>query len=122
MACRIAPRSQGLVYRELTAGSGASPSAADTVLVHYTGTLADGAKFDSSYDRGEALSFKVGQVIKGWQEGLQLSESAGLDPTQGPHIPHPASQIPRPLPARVACLLASLLRQQPTRRPSPGPM
>ena len=72
---------QGLVYRELAAGSGDEPGAFDTVLVHYTGTLANGAKFDSSYDRGEPLSFKVGQVIKGWQEGLLLSTSARLDPS-----------------------------------------
>ena len=62
----------GLIYRELLPGSGSPPSPDDSVKVHYTGKLCDGTVFDSSIDRGEPATFKVGQVIKGWQEGLQL--------------------------------------------------
>jgi peptidylprolyl isomerase len=62
----------GLKYTVLKAGTGATPKTGQTVFVHYTGTLEDGKKFDSSRDRGQAFSFKlgVGQVIKGWDEGL----------------------------------------------------
>lgn len=62
----------GLQYRELESGDGATPGADDTVEVHYEGTLIDGTVFDSSFDRGEPVSFQVGQVIEGWQEALQL--------------------------------------------------
>jgi FKBP-type peptidyl-prolyl cis-trans isomerase FklB len=62
----------GLQYRELESGEGASPKADDSVEVHYEGTLIDGTVFDSSYERGEPVTFKVGQVIEGWQEALQL--------------------------------------------------
>ncbi|SEL62677.1 FKBP-type peptidyl-prolyl cis-trans isomerase [Halomonas daqiaonensis] len=62
----------GLQYRELESGDGATPGPDDTVEVHYEGTLIDGTIFDSSYDRGEPVSFEVGQVIEGWQEALQL--------------------------------------------------
>jgi len=62
----------GLQYRELASGDGATPDADDTVEVHYEGTLIDGTVFDSSYERGEPVSFQVGQVIEGWQEALQL--------------------------------------------------
>ena len=62
----------GLKYKVITAGTGATPKKGDTVIVHYTGTLEDGTKFDSSRDRGQPFSFKLGagQVIKGWDEGL----------------------------------------------------
>ena len=53
-------------------GEGAKPKATDTVKVHYAGTLVDGTEFDSSYKRGEPISFPLGGVIKGWTEGLQL--------------------------------------------------
>lgn len=62
----------GLQYRIVAEGDGASPSASDRVKVHYTGTLVDGTKFDSSRDRGEPSVFGVSQVIKGWTEALQL--------------------------------------------------
>ncbi len=62
----------GLQYQVLTEGKGAKPTAADKVKVHYTGTLLDGTKFDSSVDRGEPFETGVGQVIKGWTEGLQI--------------------------------------------------
>lgn len=62
----------GLQYEVLQAGDGAQPTATSTVTVHYRGTLLDGTQFDSSYDRGEPISFRLDRVIKGWTEGLQL--------------------------------------------------
>ncbi|GED22578.1 FKBP-type peptidyl-prolyl cis-trans isomerase [Halomonas halmophila] len=62
----------GLQYREIESGDGASPKAGDTVKVNYEGRLIDGTVFDSSYKRGEPVSFRVGQVIEGWQEALKL--------------------------------------------------
>ncbi len=62
----------GLQYEMLTEGEGAKPAAEDVVTVHYTGTLVDGTKFDSSVDRGEPASFPLNQVIPGWTEGVQL--------------------------------------------------
>ncbi|MCU1327400.1 MAG: peptidylprolyl isomerase, FKBP-type [Bryobacterales bacterium] len=62
----------GLVFQELTPGTGASPTAADTVKVHYRGTLVDGTEFDSSYKRGEPAQFPLSNVIPGWTEGVQL--------------------------------------------------
>lgn len=62
----------GLQYRIIRQGSGVKPTAESTVKVHYTGTLTDGTKFDSSYDRGKPAEFPVNGVIAGWQEGLQL--------------------------------------------------
>ena len=62
----------GLKYVELKEGDGATPTTGQTVVVHYTGTLEDGTKFDSSRDRNSPFQFKigVGQVIKGWDEGV----------------------------------------------------
>ena len=62
----------GLQYEVLRAGTGAKPSADQTVEVHYHGTLVDGTVFDSSVQRGETISFPVGGVIPGWVEALQL--------------------------------------------------
>jgi FKBP-type peptidyl-prolyl cis-trans isomerase len=62
----------GLQYEVLTEGKGPKPTANDTVEVHYRGTLVDGTEFDSSYSRGETVTFGVGQVIPGWTEALQL--------------------------------------------------
>lgn len=67
----------GLQYKVVTAGTGAKPTASDSVTVHYKGTLIDGTEFDSSYNRGEPVTFPVGGVISGWTEALQLmSEGA----------------------------------------------
>jgi len=62
----------GLQYEVVTQGDGEKPVAADTVEVHYRGTLLDGTEFDSSYSRGEPVKFGLSQVIAGWTEGLQL--------------------------------------------------
>lgn len=62
----------GLQYKVLREGTGPSPKSDDTVTTHYRGTLIDGTEFDSSYSRGEPSTFALNQVIKGWQEALQL--------------------------------------------------
>lgn len=62
----------GLQYKVITAGKGAKPAATDTVTVDYEGTLVNGKVFDSSYERGQPVSFPVSGVIKGWTEALQL--------------------------------------------------
>jgi FKBP-type peptidyl-prolyl cis-trans isomerase FklB len=62
----------GLQYKILKAGTGPKPTAEDTVLCHYRGTLVDNTEFDSSYKRGEPLKIPVGGVIKGWTEAIQL--------------------------------------------------
>ena len=69
----------GLVYEESVVGEGASPAAGKKVTVHYTGTLADGTKFDSSRDRRTPFSFTigVGQVIQGWDEGVASMKVGG---------------------------------------------
>ena len=61
----------GIVIQEITAGTGARPTAEDTVQVHYHGTLRDGTVFDSSVDRGEPTTFPLTGVIPCWTEGLQ---------------------------------------------------
>lgn len=64
----------GLQYKVETAGEGDSPTAADSVSVHYEGRLLNGTVFDSSYERGAPANFGVGQVIPGWTEALQLMQ------------------------------------------------
>ena len=69
----------GLEYIETEAGSGAQAEAGKTVSVHYTGQLQDGTVFDSSVSRGVPIDFKlgIGQVIKGWDEGIALMKVGG---------------------------------------------
>jgi FKBP-type peptidyl-prolyl cis-trans isomerase FklB len=62
----------GLQYKVLTGGTGPKPTAKDSVVCNYKGTLVDGKEFDSSYKRGEPATFPVSGVIKGWTEALQL--------------------------------------------------
>ena len=62
----------GLQYKILTQGTGPKPTATDSVVCNYRGTLINGTEFDSSYKRGEPATFPVSGVIKGWTEALQL--------------------------------------------------
>ncbi len=62
----------GLQYEVITMGTGIKPTAEDTVVCHYAGTLINGKEFDNSYKRGEPISFPVTGVIKGWTEAVQL--------------------------------------------------
>jgi FKBP-type peptidyl-prolyl cis-trans isomerase len=69
----------GLRYVDLVVGAGESPKPGQMVTVHYTGTLEDGTKFDSSVDRGQPFNFPigVGKVIKGWDEGVMTMKIGG---------------------------------------------
>jgi peptidylprolyl isomerase len=70
----------GLQYVDVKPGTGASPQKGQSVSVQYTGWLADGTKFDSSRDRNEPFSFRIGQgqVIKGWDEGVATMKIGGV--------------------------------------------
>ena len=70
----------GLKYTDVKEGTGAQPQAGQTAVVHYTGWLLDGKKFDSSKDRGQPFSFPLGQgrVIKGWDEGVATMQVGGV--------------------------------------------
>lgn len=69
----------GLKYIDIVEGTGATPRTGQTVSVHYTGTLENGTKFDSSVDRGQPYEFRLGEgaVIKGWDEGLASMKVGG---------------------------------------------
>jgi FKBP-type peptidyl-prolyl cis-trans isomerase FkpA len=67
----------GLVYRSLKDGTGSSPTASDTVKVHYKGTFPDGKEFDSSYSRGTPIEFPLSRVIPCWTEGVQRMKLGG---------------------------------------------
>lgn len=75
----IVTTDSGLQYIDVVEGTGATPAAGQKITVHYTGTLEDGRKFDSSRDRNQPFSFQVGtgQVIKGWDEGLSTMKVGG---------------------------------------------
>ncbi len=75
----VTPTASGLYYIENEKGTGKKAMPGNTVNVHYTGRLLDGTKFDSSIDRGEPFSFRlgVGQVIKGWDEAIALMNEGG---------------------------------------------
>jgi FKBP-type peptidyl-prolyl cis-trans isomerase len=68
----------GLKYEVIKEGKGKHPVAANTVRVHYAGWLTDGTLFDSSYGRAETAKFPLGNVIKGWTEGIQLMKPGGI--------------------------------------------
>ena len=76
---KIVTTASGLKYEEIKPGTGASPKSGDTVVVHYTGVLENGTKFDSSRDRGQPFDFPIGQgqVIKGWDEGVMSMKVGG---------------------------------------------
>ena len=69
----------GLKYTDVVVGTGPSPERGQTAVVHYTGTLTDGTKFDSSRDKGQPYSFALGrgEVIKGWDEGIATMKVGG---------------------------------------------
>ena len=71
----VTTTASGLQYEVLAEGNGATPTAADQVKVHYTGSLIDGTVFDSSVQRGKPATFGVTQVIAGWVEALQLMKA-----------------------------------------------
>lgn len=79
LGAKAVTTSSGLKYEDIVVGTGASPQSGQEVTVHYTGTLVDGTKFDSSLDRGEPFKFTIGvqRVIKGWDEGVMTMKVGG---------------------------------------------
>jgi peptidylprolyl isomerase len=79
MSQEIITTPSGLQYMEIAVGQGEAPKKGQMVSVHYTGMFKDGEKFDSSFDRDEPIEFVlgVGQVIKGWDEGLASMKCGG---------------------------------------------
>lgn len=92
---------------KITSGNGPSPKAGDTVTVHYTGWLTDGAKFDSSVDRNDPFTFVLGQgqVIQGWDEGvaaMRVGDKARL--TIPPELAYGAAGYPGAIPPNATLI------------------
>lgn len=77
-ADKLQKTASGLGYEVIREGTGESPEMGDPVTVHYAGWLTDGTLFDASYSRGEPATFRLGEVIQGWNEGLQLMKTGGV--------------------------------------------
>jgi FKBP-type peptidyl-prolyl cis-trans isomerase len=96
-----------LICDDIVVGHGASPSTGQTVIVHYTGTLTDGKKFDSSLDRGKPFNFVIGrgQVIKGWDVGVSTMKVGGKRKLTIPSsMGYGASGIPGVIPANATLI------------------
>ncbi|MDG1674727.1 MAG: FKBP-type peptidyl-prolyl cis-trans isomerase [Flavobacteriales bacterium] len=102
----ITATASGLQYEHEVVGSGASPDANDEVTVHYRGTLLNGEEFDSSYKRGEPISFPLNGVIRGWTEGLQLMQEGGKTKF---YIPQDLAYGARPAPGGAIPPYAALI-------------
>ena len=95
----------GLQYKVVTEGTGKQPAGTDTVEVHYRGTLIDGTEFDSSYKRGQTISFPLNRVISGWTEGLQLMKEGGKSLLYIPYsLGYGANGSPGAIPAYAALI------------------
>ncbi|MDX2033187.1 MAG: FKBP-type peptidyl-prolyl cis-trans isomerase [Blastocatellia bacterium] len=79
MGAKAVTTESGLKYEDIVVGTGESPKPGQEVTVHYTGTLEDGTKFDSSLDRNQPFKFPIGlgRVIKGWDEGVMSMKVGG---------------------------------------------
>jgi FKBP-type peptidyl-prolyl cis-trans isomerase len=90
-----------LVIEDLVVGTGATAAVGDTVSVHYVGTLTNGTKFDSSYDRGQPYAFRIGaaQVIAGWDQGVPGMKVGGKRRLTIPPSLGYGSQAYGPIPA-----------------------
>jgi FKBP-type peptidyl-prolyl cis-trans isomerase len=101
----------GLQYEALTEGKGERPKATDTVQVHYSGKLIDGTEFDSSYKRGEPVSFPLNGVIPGWTEGVQLmTVGSKYHFTIPPALAYGENAPPAIGPNQVLCFDVELLK------------
>ena len=99
--------SNELVIEDLVVGDGETATAGDTVSVHYTGTLTDGTKFDSSVDRGTPFQFTVGagSVIQGWDEGVAGMNVGGTrELTIPPDMAYGAGGVPGVIPANATLI------------------
>ncbi len=105
----------GLQYEVLREGKGRKPTMKDKVSVHYTGTLVDGKKFDSSHDRGQPADLPVSGIIKGWQEALQLMpEGAVYKLYIPPDLAYGAQAQPGIPPNSTLVFEVELIKVQPT--------
>lgn len=119
----------GLQYIEVEAGSGDKPIPGDIVTVHYVGTLEDGTEFDSSYSRGDPISFPLGmgQVIPGWDEGISLMQPGGkailiIPPELAYGAQGAGNVIPPNSTLRFEVELVSISPPPPTPTPLPPPI
>lgn len=113
----------GLIYKEVTAGTGDSPKPTDAVTVHYTGTLRDGKKFDSSVDRGQPATFRLNGVIPCWTEGVQKMKVGGKAQLTCPAaIAYGDRGAPPNIPGGASLVFdVELIKIEPAPAPPPAP-